>query len=88
VIEFCLRVQVQPTQFSPIRAGPDTGNRFVDWTEMSRFHLKTEIESNLGNFEFKIKDRTMDNAHNYNCYNNKSLEELCHSIRYFRIRPH
>jgi hypothetical protein len=35
---------------------------------MSRFHLKTEIESSLRNSVLQIKDRTMDNVQSYDTY--------------------
>jgi hypothetical protein len=28
---------------------PETGTSSIDWAELSRFHLKTEIESSLRN---------------------------------------
>jgi hypothetical protein len=42
---FYLRLQVKPT--------PETGNRSIDWAQLSRFYLKTETESSLRNVGFE-----------------------------------
>jgi hypothetical protein len=39
---------------------PETETNSVYWAHLSRFHLKTEIDSSLGGIVFYIKDRTMD----------------------------
>jgi hypothetical protein len=49
---------------------PEVGTSSMDLALLSRFHLKTETESNLRNVEFQIKDRTMDNVQNCGSYIN------------------
>jgi hypothetical protein len=58
---FCLRLQVKPTQLGPINKvspylslslGPEIGTSSIDWTQLSRFYLKTETESSLQNAVF------------------------------------
>lgn len=39
---------------------PETESSSICWTELCRFHLKTEVDSSLRNM-FSIKARTMDN---------------------------
>jgi hypothetical protein len=32
--------------------GPEIGTGYIDWAQLSRFHLKTETESSLRNVVF------------------------------------
>jgi hypothetical protein len=59
---FCLRLQVKPTQLSPVdRASPYSRTLVpsIDLDQMSRFYLKTETESSLRNAVFINKNRTV-----------------------------
>jgi hypothetical protein len=56
---------------------PEIGTSCIDWAQLSRFYLKTETESSLGNVVFKYKqngmldkNRTMDNVQKHNIYVN------------------
>jgi hypothetical protein len=48
----------------PVLVGPDVGTSSVDWTQMSRFYLKTETESSLRNVVFCDINRTMNISRN------------------------
>jgi hypothetical protein len=50
----CLRLQVEPIQLGPIAVWRHRLSVCIG-PEMSRFHLKLEIESSLGNTVFKYK---------------------------------
>jgi hypothetical protein len=87
-IGFCLRLQVKPTQCSPIdRASPYLLCP-IDWAQLSRFYLKTETESSLQivvfcNIKRTVildKDRTMDNVQKYNIYSNVPSSQILHLI--------
>jgi hypothetical protein len=51
----------------------EIGTSSIYWAQLSRFYLRTEIESNLQNVVFLNildKDETMDNVQEYNIYTN------------------
>jgi hypothetical protein len=65
-IGFCLRAQVEPTQLAPNDTAspclcPKIVTSSIYWTQLNKFHLNTEIESNVRNvvFEIKIEGWTM-----------------------------
>jgi hypothetical protein len=63
---FCLRLLVVYTQLGPIdRAIPwhRSQRPALCWTQLSRFHERTETEYSLRNVVFQ-KHKTMDNVHN------------------------
>jgi hypothetical protein len=68
--------------------GPEIGTSSIDWSQLSRFYLKTETESSLRNVMFlKInrtvfidKYRTMDNVQKHN-----SCIRLSISVEFRRI---
>jgi hypothetical protein len=57
---FCLSLQVDPTQVSPI----GRASLCLRIDRRSRYRLKTETKSRLRNVEFYMKDWTMDSAFN------------------------
>jgi hypothetical protein len=70
---FCLRLQVKPTQLSPIDRVSPYLRTSIDWAQLSRFYLKTETKSSFRKVWFwKIirrfldKDKTMDNVRKHN----------------------
>jgi hypothetical protein len=44
----------------------ESGTSSVDWTQLSRSHLKTETESSFRNLAFLNKNGTMDNVQKHN----------------------
>jgi hypothetical protein len=64
-ILFCLLLQVEPTQLGPVD-GLEIVTRSVDWAQLSRSHLKTEIQSCLRNLVCFKWNRTKDNVQKHN----------------------
>jgi hypothetical protein len=61
--DFCLRLQMKPTQMGPMETtsvclclcGPETEANSFYWARLNWFYLKTETESGLRNVEFLNK---------------------------------